>query len=329
MINIGINGLGRIGRRVVRLALKSKDFQLLHVNDLMPIETFCHLLKYDSVHGILNAEVKVLNKTSFSINNHVISYSSEKNPEEIDWKEVDYIYEATGIFRDIQSASRHLKNNKQRVIVTAPAKETKTIVLGVNDSLITAEDKVLSNASCTTNSAAPLLKLIHDKHTIESCYITTVHSYTTDQRIQDAPHSDLRRSRAAAQSIIPTTTGAAKALTNIFPDIPVGGCGIRVPVPDGSLTDLSLVINNTPRPEEINEIIANAAENEMKGIIEYTSDPIVSSDVIGNTSSVLFDSLLTSTVGHMLKILGWYDNETGYSQRLLDLAILWHKKRGL
>ena len=330
MIKIGINGLGRIGRRIIRLALKDEALQLTHINDLMPIETLCHLLKYDSVHGRLDVPVSVINKDTLAINGSMVSYSQEKNPSDIPWNHEDYIFEATGLFKTQEEASNHIRTKNQRVIITAPSTDkTKTIVLGVNDHLLDSDDKVVSNASCTTNSAAPLLEVLTHHFKIESCYITTVHSYTTDQRIQDAPHKDLRRSRAAAQNIIPTTTGAAKALTKIFPEIPIGGCGIRVPVADGSLTDLSLVINDTPSPNQINEIIANAASNNMNKIIAYTEDPIVSTDVIGCKASVLFDSKLTSTVGNMVKILGWYDNETGYSQRLIDLAKLWHKKRGL
>lgn len=326
MINIGINGFGRIGRYLTRLILDREDINIVQVNDLADIETLAHLLKYDSVHRGLKHSFKIEGDALLFENGKKIRFTQEKNPAQIQWGEdgVDLVVESTGLFRTKELASHHLKGGAKKVIISAPAKgeDVKTIVLGVNDELIEGNELVLSNASCTTNSAAPMIKVIKELCEIESAYITTVHSYTTDQRLHDAPHADLRRARAAAQSIVPTTTGAAKALTKIFPELDgyMGGCGIRVPVPDGSLTDLTINVKaNPPSVEEINKAFQNASEGELKGILSYIEDPVVSTDILGNSHSCTFDSLLTSVVGNMIKIVGWYDNEAGYSNRLVDL----------
>lgn len=322
---VGINGFGRIGRYFTRIALMAEDIDIRIINDLADIETCIHLLKYDSIHGRLPLSVEIEGNTAKFSNGKKIIFSQIAKPEMIDWSglNVTHVLESTGLFRTKEMASKHLGGTVQKVIISAPAKDDSvpTVVVGVNDDNLNGTEELISNASCTTNSAAPLIKVMHDLCKIESAYITTVHSYTSDQRLQDAPHVDLRRARAAAESIVPTTTGAAKAIAKIFPDLEghVGGCGIRVPVPDGSLTDLTLIVDTAPTIQEINEAMRKASENELKNILEYTEDPIVSRDILGNPHSCIFDSKLTSIIGNMVKIVGWYDNEAGYSNRLLDL----------
>ncbi len=326
MKNIGINGFGRIGRYFTRMSLENENVNVAVVNDLADIKTLAHLFKYDSVHRGLKHEFKIEGNTLVFENGKTILFISEKNPEDIKWAElnVDFVLESTGIFRTSELAAKHFVGGAKKVILSAPpqSSEIKTVVLGVNDDLLSPDDKIVSNASCTTNSAAPMLKVMMEMCEIESAFITTVHSYTSDQRLHDAPHKDLRRARAAAESIVPTTTGAAKALAKIFPELEghIGGCGIRVPVPDGSMTDLTLVVKNPPTADEINKAMREAANGSLKGIMAYTEDPIVSVDVIGNPNSCIFDSQLTSVIGNMVKIMGWYDNEAGYSNRLLDLV---------
>jgi glyceraldehyde 3-phosphate dehydrogenase len=326
MKNIGINGFGRIGRYFTRMSLENENVNVAVVNDLADIKTLAHLFKYDSVHRGLKHEFKIEGNTLVFENGKTILFISEKNPEDIKWAElnVDFVLESTGIFRTSELAAKHFVGGAKKVILSAPpqSSEIKTVVLGVNDELLSPDDKIVSNASCTTNSAAPMLKVMMEMCEIESAFITTVHSYTSDQRLHDAPHKDLRRARAAAESIVPTTTGAAKALAKIFPELEghIGGCGIRVPVPDGSMTDLTLVVKNPPTADEINKAMREAANGSLKGIMAYTEDPIVSVDVIGNPNSCIFDSQLTSVIGNMVKIMGWYDNEAGYSNRLLDLV---------
>ena len=326
MKNIGINGFGRIGRYFTRMSLENDNVNVAVVNDLADIKTLAHLFKYDSVHRGLKYEFKIEGNKLVFENGKTILFISERNPESIKWAElnVDFVLESTGVFRTRELASRHFVGGAKKVILSAPpqSSEIKTVVLGVNDNLLSPDDKIISNASCTTNSAAPMLKVIMEMCEIESAFITTVHSYTSDQRLHDAPHKDLRRARAAAESIVPTTTGAAKALAKIFPELEghIGGCGIRVPVPDGSMTDLTLVVKNPPTADEINKAMREAASGSLKGIMAYTEDPIVSVDVIGNPNSCIFDSQLTSVIGNMVKIMGWYDNEAGYSNRLLDLV---------
>lgn len=326
MKNIGINGFGRIGRYFTRMSLDNDNVNVTVVNDLADINTLAHLLKYDSVHRKLEHEFVIVGNRLVFDNGHSILFISEKNPEEIKWEEfgAEFVLESTGIFRTRELASKHFVGGAKKVILSAPPRSTdiKTVVMGVNDDILSPDDDIISNASCTTNSAAPMLKVIMELCKIESAFITTVHSYTSDQRLHDAPHKDLRRARAAAQSIVPTTTGAAKALAKIFPELEghIGGCGVRVPVPDGSMTDLTLVVKDPPSEQEINDAMRNAADGELKGILAYTDDPIVSVDIIGNPNSCIFDSRLTSVIGNMVKIVGWYDNEAGYSNRLLDLV---------
>ncbi|MGB3343334.1 MAG: type I glyceraldehyde-3-phosphate dehydrogenase [Aequorivita sp.] len=321
-ITVGINGFGRIGRNVFRLLINHPTIQVLAINDLADAKTLSHLLKYDSIHGILKEDI------SFSENEIIVAgkktrFSSEKNIEKLDWKNIDVVVESTGKFKTREQLENHIKNGAKKVILSVPPLEDdiKTVVLGVNDSIIEPTDTIISNASCTTNNAAPMLKIIDDLCGIEQAYITTVHSYTTDQSLHDQPHRDLRRARAAGQSIVPTTTGAAKALTKIFPELAdaIGGCGIRVPVPNGSLSDVTFNVKKIVSIEEINTAFKAASENSMKGIIQYTEDPIVSIDIIGNPHSCIFDAGMTSVIGKMVKIIGWYDNEIGYSSRIIDL----------
>ncbi|MFZ5553248.1 MAG: type I glyceraldehyde-3-phosphate dehydrogenase [Bacteroidota bacterium] len=324
-IKVAINGFGRIGRIFTRFVLEDKNIELVAINDLTDERTLAHLLKYDSVHGKWPGEITA-SKRTISVNKKDIICFSAKDPLELPWKKlgVDIVVESTGHFTKREEAEKHLKAGAKKVIISAPAKsdEVRTVVLGVNDQLLKSTDTVVSNASCTTNCAAPMIKIIDELCGIESCYVSTVHSYTGDQRLQDAPHNDLRRSRAAALSIIPTTTGAAKAITKIFPhlDGKVGGCGIRVPVPDGSLTDITFIVKSPKTVEKINKTFEKYAGGKLKGILAYTEDPIVSADCVGDKSSCLFDAQLTSVIGNMVKVVGWYDNESGYSARLVDLV---------
>lgn len=321
-IRIGINGFGRIGRSLFRLLHKHPNIEVVHINDLADSRTLSHLLKYDSVHGIFNADVS-FHSQAIIVDQKETSFSSYKNIDEIPWPSLDVVIEATGKFKYQKQLEQHLHKDVKKVILSVPPAEDtiKTIVLGVNDKLLTPNDKIISNASCTTNNAAPVLKIIHDLCTVEQAYITTVHSYTTDQSLHDQPHRDLRRARAAGQSIIPTTTGAAKALTKIFPDLAnvIGGAGIRVPVPNGSLSDITLNVKKETSIEEINQAFKNASENSMKGILQYMDIPLVSIDIVGNTHSCIFDSEMTSVIGKMVKVIAWYDNEYGYASRIIDL----------
>jgi glyceraldehyde 3-phosphate dehydrogenase len=324
---IGVNGFGRIGRYFTRLSLKNSSLDVCVVNDLAPIETLAHLLKYDSIHGGVGESFVIENNTLIFDSGKRIIFIQEKDPSLIPWDDygVDFVLESTGLFLTKDKASLHLVINPgvKKVILSAPAndEDIRTVVLGVNENSIQSDDLIISNASCTTNSAAPMIEVINRITTIQSAYITTIHSYTTDQKLHDAPHKDLRRARAAALSIVPTSTGAAKALTKIFPELEghFGGCGMRVPVPDGSLTDLTLIVSNPPSVEEINQAFKLASETYLKNILSYTEDPIVSIDIVGNSSSVIFDSDLTSVIGNMIKLVGWYDNEAGYSNRLINL----------
>lgn len=323
---IGVNGFGRIGRYFTRMSLDNPNVDVAIVNDLADINTLAHLFKYDSVHRKLKHEFHIDGDKIVFSNGKEIHFISERNPEDIKWSSygVEIVLESTGIFRTKELASKHLVGGAKKVVLSAPAKDsdTRTVVLGVNDELLLESDVIVSNASCTTNSAAPMVKVMKQLCEIESAFITTVHSYTSDQRLHDAPHRDLRRARAAAESIVPTTTGAAKALSKIFPELEghMGGCGIRVPVPDGSMTDLTFVVKNPPTEAEINQAMKKASIGDLKGILAYTEDPIVSVDIIGNANSCVFDSLLTSVIGNMVKVVGWYDNEAGYSNRLIDLV---------
>jgi glyceraldehyde 3-phosphate dehydrogenase len=324
-INIAINGFGRIGRVFFRIAFFNPQINIVAINDITDSNTLAHLLKYDSVHRKFNADV-THDKNHLYVNETEIKIFSEKDPDNLPWKDldIDIVIECTGLFLDRLSAGKHLNAGAKKIILSAPAKDDdiKTIVMGVNDELLNADDLIVSNASCTTNCAAPMLAVLK-QWGIEEAYVTTVHSYTGDQRLHDAPHKDLRRARAAALSIIPTSTGAAKALGKIFPELEskLGGCGMRVPVPDGSLTDITCVLTQYPSVEQINAAFKKASKNELKDVLEYTEDPLVSTDVIGNSHSVVFDADFTSVVGNLVKIIGWYDNEYGYSSRLVDLAI--------
>ncbi|WP_353778782.1 type I glyceraldehyde-3-phosphate dehydrogenase [Winogradskyella sp. 3972H.M.0a.05] len=324
MINVAINGFGRIGRRVFRLIEKHPNIQVVAINDLADAKTLSHLLKYDSIHGLFDEAVShdanniIVNDTAIPLGNH-------DHPQHIDWSsyDVDFVIEASGKFKTESELTHHVSNGAKKVILSVPPTEEsiKTIVLGVNDDALNGTETIISNASCTTNNAAPMMKIIDDLCGITQAYITTVHSYTTDQSLHDQPHRDLRRARAAGQSIVPTTTGAAKALTKIFPELSsvIGGCGIRVPVANGSLTDITFNVKREVSIEEINNAFKEASQDYLKGILEYTEDPIVSIDIVGNSHSCIFDSLMTSVIGNMVKIVGWYDNETGYSHRILDL----------
>jgi glyceraldehyde 3-phosphate dehydrogenase len=325
--NVAINGFGRIGRVTLRVLLKHTNiFNIVAINDLTDSKTLAHLFKYDSVHGLFNGTVSHTDK-SIIINGNEIKCFSEKDPSALPWKElnIDYVIESTGLFLTKEKANLHIEAGAKKVIISAPAKgdDIKSVVMGVNDAILTKDDIIISNASCTTNCAAPMVKVLIDNYKLESCFISTVHSYTGDQRLHDSPHKDLRRARAAALSIIPTTTGAAKAITKIFPNMEgkMGGAGIRVPVPDGSLTDMTCIINGTTSVEEVNAKFKAAADSYLKGILEYTEDPIVSTDIVGNPHSCIFDPELTSVIGNMVKVVGWYDNEYGYSNRLVDLLI--------
>lgn len=321
---VAINGFGRIGRVFLRNAISDPNIEIVIINDLTDAGTLAHLLKYDSIHRAFPGTVSAEND-HLIVNGQRIKVVSFKDPAQLPWKEykIDQVIESTGHFLDRKSAELHLSAGAGKVMLSAPAKDDsiKSVVLGVNDSILSPADRIISNASCTTNCAAPMLKVL-DQFGIEDAFITTVHSYTSDQRLQDAPHKDLRRARAAAMSIIPTSTGAAKAITKIFPHLEgkIGGCGMRVPVPDGSLTDITCVLNKIPTPAEINAAFKKAAEGELKGILQYTEDPIVGVDVIGNPHSALFDPEFTSVVGNLVKVIGWYDNEWGYSNRLVDLV---------
>ncbi len=324
MINVAINGFGRIGRRVFRLLQDHENIQVVAINDLADAKILSHLLKYDSIHGVFQGEISY-NLNHIIANNATIALQNERNIENINWKpyNVDFVIEATGKFRTLETLNHHITNGASRVILSAPPLDDsiKTIVLGVNDRILDQNDIIISNASCTTNNAAPMIDVIQNLCGIKQAYITTIHSYTTDQSLHDQPHRDLRRARAAGQSIVPTTTGAAKALTKIFPELSnvIGGCGIRVPVANGSLTDITFNVKNSVSVNEINATFKLASETKYKGILEYTEDPIVSIDIVGNPHSCVLDSLMTSVIGNMVKIIGWYDNETGYSSRIIDL----------
>lgn len=328
MIRIAINGFGRIGRTFLRKAIGQSDLEIVAINDLTEPETLAHLLKYDSIHRRFPGNVEALTD-AIIINGKRIQTTAIKDPLQLPWASlgVDIVIESTGHFTEPEKASLHLHAGARKVIISAPAKgETRTVVIGVNDHLLTPTDRIVSNASCTTNNAAPMIKLLDEAFGIEAAYVTTIHAYTGDQNLHDAPHRDLRRARAAAQSIIPTTTGAAKAITEVFPHLKgkMGGAGIRVPVINGSMTDITCHVRKQADVETINTLFRQAADGKMKGILEYTEDPIVSTDIIGNDHSCIFDAQLTSVLdhGHIVKVVGWYDNECGYSARLTELCRL-------
>ncbi|WP_289042958.1 type I glyceraldehyde-3-phosphate dehydrogenase [uncultured Olleya sp.] len=324
MITVAINGFGRIGRRVFRLLHNNPEIKVVAINDLADTKTLSHLLKYDSIHGVFPAKISAKDNM-IVVDNQEVPLLNQTHPKTIDWSNFtpDFVIESTGKFKTSEDLQHHINNGAKRVILSVPAIEDdiKTIVLGVNQQELDGDETIISNASCTTNNAAPMIDIINQLCGINQAYITTIHSYTTDQSLHDQPHRDLRRARAAGQSIVPTTTGAAKALTKIFPDLSevIGGCGIRVPVANGSLTDITFNVKKTVSIEAINKAFNNASHTKYKGILEYTEDPIVSIDIVGNTHSCIFDSQMTSVIGNMVKIIGWYDNETGYSSRIIDL----------
>jgi glyceraldehyde 3-phosphate dehydrogenase len=323
MKKIAINGFGRIGRMCFRSLINNPHVEVVAINDLTDVKTLAHLLKYDSVHGRFGHAVDH-NADSIIVNGKAIKIYAAKDPATLPWGDlgIEVVIESTGIFTDKESASKHIQAGAKKVIISAPATgAVKTIVLGVNDDQITAEDTVLSNASCTTNCLAPMAKVLNDAFGIEKGYITTVHAYTADQRLQDAPHKDLRRARAAALSMVPTSTGAAKAVGEVLPQLKgkLDGVAVRVPTPDGSMTDLVAVLKRDVTIEEVNAAMKAAAEGPMKGILEYCTDPIVSIDIVGNLHSCIFDAALTAVNGNLVKVMAWYDNEAGYSQRVCDL----------
>jgi glyceraldehyde 3-phosphate dehydrogenase len=324
MKKVAINGFGRIGRMCFRSLIQNPNIEIVAINDLTDVPTLAHLLKYDSVHGRFGHSVEA-GEGALIVNGKSIKIFAQKDPSALPWGDlnVDVVIESTGIFTDKEGASKHISAGAKKVIISAPATGgIKTIVLGVNDEMLTSEDTIISNASCTTNCLAPMAKVLNDKFGIEKGYITTVHAYTADQRLQDSPHKDLRRARAAALSMVPTSTGAAKAVGEVLPTLKgkLDGVAVRVPTPDGSLTDLVAVLSREVTKEEVNAAMKEASETHMKGILEYCTDPIVSIDIVGNLHSCIFDAALTSTNGNLVKVMGWYDNEAGYSERVCDLV---------
>ncbi|MCP2029561.1 glyceraldehyde 3-phosphate dehydrogenase [Flavobacterium sp. HSC-32F16] len=327
---IAINGFGRIGRNLFRLLINHPEIEVVAINDIADNKTMSHLIKYDSIHGVLPFAVSCDEKGIIVNEKHYLFFH-EKSISNLDWKShsIDFVIESTGKYKTHEEINAHIEAGAKKVILSAPSEvdTIKTVVLGVNENILDGTENIVSNASCTTNNAAPMIKIIEELCGIEQAYITTIHSFTTDQSLHDQPHKDLRRARGASQSIVPTTTGAAKALTKIFPKLheKIGGCGIRVPVPDGSLTDITFNVKRAVTIEEINIAFQKASKTNLKGILDYTEDPIVSVDIIGNTHSCLFDAQLTSVIDKMVKVVGWYDNEIGYSSRLIDLILLIRK----
>lgn len=330
-IKVGINGFGRIGRLFYRASLRDAEFNQLFdvvaVNDITDSRTLAHLLKYDSIHGVLPQEVGWA-ENSIKVDGKEVQVLSERNPEKLPWKNlgVEIVLESTGIFRDRENASKHLTAGADKVIISAPAKDPDvTIVLGVNHEMYDGDKhRLISMASCTTNSLAPMVKVLHENFTVKRGFMTTVHAYTNDQRVLDLPHKDLRRARAAAMSIIPTTTGAAKAIGLVIPELEgkLNGVALRVPVPDGSITDFVAEVSKETTVDEVNAAFKEASEKDLKGILQYVEEPIVSSDIIGNPHSCIFDALSTMVIGEektLVKVFGWYDNEWGFSCRLVDL----------
>ncbi len=324
-IKVGINGFGRIGRLVFRALIDNPNVEIVKINDLTDNATLAHLLKWDTMHGPFKGSVES-DDESLTVNGKKILASAERNPEALGWGDlgVEIVVESTGVFRTRDKAAMHITAGAKKVVISAPAsgKVDATVVLGVNDDVITSDMAVLSNASCTTNCLAPMAKVLHEQFGIVSGYMTTIHGYTADQNIQDGPHKDLRRARAAAINIVPTSTGAAVAVGEVLPELngKLDGFAARVPVADGSLTDLTAVISKPATADEINAAMKAAAEGPLKGILQYTDEPLVSSDIVGNPHSCIFDSDLTKANGTLVKIVGWYDNEWGYSSRVADLV---------
>jgi glyceraldehyde 3-phosphate dehydrogenase len=324
MTKLAINGFGRIGRLVFRAIFEDEDYEVVAINDLTDAKTLAHLLKYDSVHGIYKYDVEAKDG-AIIVGNKEIKIFAEKDPAGLPWKELDVeiVVEATGVFRTREKAGKHLTAGAKKVILSAPAKDEidATVVMGVNHKDLKPEDKIISNASCTTNCLAPVMKVLSDKFKIEQAFMTTIHSYTGDQQILDAPHKDLRRARAAAVNIVPTTTGAAIATGKVIPELNgiIDGMAVRVPSPDGSLVDVTIVLEKETSTEEINSLMKTASETNLKGILEYSEAPLVSTDIVGNPHSSIFDSLSTMVKGRVVKLISWYDNEWGYSRRIVDL----------
>jgi glyceraldehyde 3-phosphate dehydrogenase len=326
MTRIAINGFGRIGRYTAKLILQNPHLDLVAINDLADNQAIRHLLKYDSIHGKFDAETQVSDDILL-VNGHTINLFSKANPEELPWEnlQIDLVIECTGRFTNREGASKHLKAGAKKVIISAPAQDSNIpmVVLGVNDHILDDTEAIVSNASCTTNCLAPMIKVLEENFGVIKGFASTVHSYTNDQNLHDAPHRDLRRARAAAYSIIPTTTNAGKALDRILPELEgkIEASAMRVPVPDGSLTDLIVELAQDVTTEQVNKAYRKASLNELKGFLEVESDPIVSMDIIGNPHSCIIDEALTSAKGNLVKVVGWYDNESGYANRLVDLAM--------
>jgi len=327
MIKVAINGFGRIGRLTFRRLLKNKNIEVVAINDLAKNETLAHLLKYDSVHGKFPFEVK-FNDETMTIEGQEIKMYAQPDPEKLPWNDlgIDVVIESTGFFTTREGAGKHLTAGAKKVIISAPSKseDVPTIVMGVNQDSLTGKEDIISNASCTTNCLAPMVKTLDESFGIEKGIMTTIHAYTSTQRLVDAPHKDLRRARAAAWNIIPTTTGATKAVGLVYPKVKglLHGIAARVPVSDGSLTDLNVVLKKEVTAKEVNDVFKSAANGHLKNILAYTEDPIVSGDIISDPHSCIFDSLLTYANGNFIKVVGWYDNEYGYSSRTADLVEL-------
>jgi len=329
-VKIAINGFGRIGRNVFKILQNTKELEVVGINDLTDVKTLAHLLKYDSVFGRFNGTIETT-ADSIIVNGKTIKISAEKDPEKLPWAalKADMILESTGVFLTKEQNEKHLKAGAKKVLLSVPPKDAvdAIIVMGVNHDTLKASDKIVSNASCTTNCLAPLAKVIHKEFGIVKGLMTTIHSYTNDQKVLDLPHKDLRRARAAALNMIPTTTGAASAVGKVIPDLKgkLDGFAMRVPTPDGSVVDLTAEISKKATIQEINAAIKKASEGELKGILEYCADPIVSSDVVGNPASSVFDAGCTMVLDNMIKVVSWYDNEWGYSNRCVDLFKLMAK----
>jgi glyceraldehyde 3-phosphate dehydrogenase len=327
---VAINGFGRIGRTLLRVLLQRKEVDVVAIHDLADGATMAHLFKYDSTHKKWPESVTFQDECL--VVGHVRIPFFQNRSASLPWAEVmpDVVVECTGHYKTAADLQFHLLAGARRVLLSAPPDDgsLKTVVLGVNESIVSKDDVLLSCASCTTNNAAPMIQIIDQLCGVESCYITTVHSYTGDQRLHDAPHKDLRRARAAVESIVPTSTGAAKALTRVFPHLKekMGGCGMRVPVPNGSLSDITFIVRRKIEADALNAHFKALANTSLQGILEYSEEPLVSKDIVGNPHSCIFDAGLTSSIGNMVKVVGWYDNEVGYSNRLADMLLHWMKK---
>ena len=319
-MRIGINGFGRIGRALFRVLHEREGMEVVAINDTADVSSLAHLLKYDSIHRQFTADVEISGQ-NILVDGRIVYLKHESQLENISWKDCDVVIESTGKFLTKLDLEKHLKAGAKKVILAASPEgdDVKMVVLGVNDYKLNESDSIVSNTSCTTNCAAPMVQIIDENFGVDQAYITTIHSYTKDQSLHDSPHKDLRRARAGALSIIPTTTGAAKAITKIFPHLEIGGCGMRVPVANGSLTDITFTVQKECTIEEVNQLFYKASIGKYQRIVDYTEDPIVSADIVGNPASCFFDAQLTSVLGNMVKIVAWYDNEIGYSNRLADL----------